>query len=77
MVKRFKAKLGSTGPRSLFIRMHGERHGGWAGTAVVLLHGYAETAQMWKPLAVKLAPLFTLQRRCVARPRRPLLLSAV
>jgi pimeloyl-ACP methyl ester carboxylesterase len=33
---------------------------GGQGPAVVLLHGYAETAQMWKPLAVKLAPRFTV-----------------
>ena len=33
---------------------------GGKGPAVVLLHGYAETAQMWKPLAVKLASHFTV-----------------
>src|SRR5437763_6305857 len=33
---------------------------GGAGPAVLLLHGYAETAQMWKPLAVQLAPRFTV-----------------
>lgn len=27
---------------------------------MLLLHGYAETAQMWKPLAVALAPRFTV-----------------
>ena len=33
---------------------------GGKGPTVLLLHGYAETAQMWKPLAVKLAPTFTV-----------------
>jgi len=33
---------------------------GGKGPPVLLLHGYAETAQMWKPLAVALAPRFTL-----------------
>ena len=33
---------------------------GGKGPAVVLLHGYAETAQMWKPLALKLASRFTV-----------------
>src|SRR3954471_21690687 len=33
---------------------------GGRGPAVLLLHGYAETAQMWKPLAVALAPRFTV-----------------
>jgi pimeloyl-ACP methyl ester carboxylesterase len=32
---------------------------GGKGPTVLLLHGYAETAQMWKPLAVRLAPRFT------------------
>jgi pimeloyl-ACP methyl ester carboxylesterase len=33
---------------------------GGKGPTVLLLHGYAETAQMWKPLAVKLAQQFTV-----------------
>jgi pimeloyl-ACP methyl ester carboxylesterase len=33
---------------------------GGTGPAVVLLHGYAETSRMWKPLATKLAPRFTV-----------------
>jgi len=33
---------------------------GGKGPVVLLLHGYAETAQMWKPLAVQLAPRFTV-----------------
>src|SRR2546429_6867479 len=33
---------------------------GGKGPTVLLLHGYAETAQMWKPLAVQLAPRFTV-----------------
>jgi pimeloyl-ACP methyl ester carboxylesterase len=31
-----------------------------SGPAVVLLHGYAETSRMWKPLADVLAPRFTV-----------------
>jgi pimeloyl-ACP methyl ester carboxylesterase len=33
---------------------------GGSGPTVLLMHGYAETAQMWKPLAVALAPRFTV-----------------
>jgi pimeloyl-ACP methyl ester carboxylesterase len=33
---------------------------GGHGPAVVLLHGYAEDSRMWKPLAVALAPRFTI-----------------
>ncbi len=33
---------------------------GGHGPAVVLLHGYAEDSRMWKPLAIALAPHFTL-----------------
>jgi pimeloyl-ACP methyl ester carboxylesterase len=33
---------------------------GGRGPAVVLLHGYAEDSRMWKPLAVALAPRFTV-----------------
>lgn len=33
---------------------------GGSGPPVVLLHGYAETSRMWKPLAVVLAPRFTV-----------------
>jgi pimeloyl-ACP methyl ester carboxylesterase len=33
---------------------------GGSGTPVLLLHGYAETAQMWQPLAKALAPHFTV-----------------
>jgi pimeloyl-ACP methyl ester carboxylesterase len=33
---------------------------GGHGPAVVLLHGYAEDSRMWKPLAVSLAPRFTV-----------------
>ena len=33
---------------------------GGRGPAVVLLHGYAETSLMWKPLAAVLAPRFTV-----------------
>src|SRR5262249_29406824 len=33
---------------------------GGNGPTVLLLHGYAEAAQMWKPLAIKLAPKFTV-----------------
>src|SRR5467141_4708225 len=33
---------------------------GGSGLPVVLLHGYAETSRMWKPLATVLAPRFTV-----------------
>ena len=33
---------------------------GGKGPTVLLLHGYAETAQMWKPLAIRLAQRFTV-----------------
>ena len=33
---------------------------GGSGPPVLLLHGYAETARMWKPLAQALAPNFTV-----------------
>jgi pimeloyl-ACP methyl ester carboxylesterase len=33
---------------------------GGHGPAVVLLHGYAEDSRMWKPLAIALAPHFTV-----------------
>jgi pimeloyl-ACP methyl ester carboxylesterase len=33
---------------------------GGTGPAVILLHGYAETSLMWKPLAKVLAPRFTV-----------------
>jgi pimeloyl-ACP methyl ester carboxylesterase len=33
---------------------------GGAGPAVLLIHGYAETSLMWKPLAAALAPRFTV-----------------
>ena len=33
---------------------------GGGGPPVVLLHGYAETSRMWKPLAKVLAPRFTV-----------------
>jgi pimeloyl-ACP methyl ester carboxylesterase len=33
---------------------------GGSGPAVVLIHGYAESSRMWKPLAQVLAPRFTV-----------------
>jgi pimeloyl-ACP methyl ester carboxylesterase len=33
---------------------------GGSGPAVVLIHGYAESSRMWKPLAQTLAPRFTV-----------------
>src|ERR1700674_3416235 len=33
---------------------------GGSGPPVLLLHGYAETSRMWKPLAMVLAPRFTI-----------------
>src|ERR1700686_3809116 len=39
---------------SLYVRVGG------TGPAVVLLHGYGETGDMWSPLAAKLAPHYTV-----------------
>ncbi|HVR10791.1 MAG TPA: alpha/beta hydrolase [Thermoanaerobaculia bacterium] len=45
----FKTQAISTNGARLFVRVGGH------GPAVVLLHGYGETGDMWMPLAVKLA----------------------
>src|SRR5439155_2785362 len=45
----FKTETISTNSASIFVRVGGH------GSAVVLLHGYGETGDMWAPLAVKLA----------------------
>lgn len=45
----FKSRMVATNGTRLFVRVGGH------GPAVVLLHGYGETGDMWQPLAVKLA----------------------
>ena len=45
----FKARLIATNGTELFVRVGGH------GPAVVMLHGYGETGDMWEPLAVELA----------------------
>jgi len=45
----FKARLITTNSTKLFVRVGGH------GPAVVMLHGYGETGDMWEPLAVELA----------------------
>ena len=45
----FKMQTVSTNGTQIFVRVGGK------GPAVVLLHGYGETGDMWEPLAVKLA----------------------
>ncbi len=46
---RFKIETISTNGASIFVRIGGH------GPAVVLLHGYGETGDMWAPLAARLA----------------------
>src|SRR5262249_29397920 len=50
----FKTETISTNGAQIFVRIAGN------GPAVVLLHGYAETGDMWEPLAVKLASSHTV-----------------
>jgi pimeloyl-ACP methyl ester carboxylesterase len=45
----FKTQMIATNGTSLFVRVGGH------GPAVVLLHGFGDTGDMWEPLAVKLA----------------------
>src|SRR5271154_6804586 len=45
----FHSRLLTTNGPALYVR------GGGSGPAVILLHGYGETGDMWQPLAVKLA----------------------
>src|ERR1700677_1369371 len=45
----FKTEMIATNGTTLFVRVGG------SGPAVVLLHGYGETGDMWEPLAVELA----------------------
>jgi hypothetical protein len=45
----FHGRLIQTNGTALYVRVGG------TGAAVVLLHGYRETGDMWEPLAVKLA----------------------
>jgi pimeloyl-ACP methyl ester carboxylesterase len=45
----FKTQLIATNGTKLFVRVGGR------GPAVVMLHGYGETGDMWQPLAVRLA----------------------
>jgi pimeloyl-ACP methyl ester carboxylesterase len=50
----FKTETIATNGAEIFVRAGGK------GPAVVLLHGYAETGDMWQPLAVKLASNHTV-----------------
>src|SRR5712675_1938918 len=45
----FKTEMVATNGTSLYVRVGG------AGPAVVLLHGYGDTGDMWAPLAIVLA----------------------
>src|ERR1700724_1441590 len=47
--KTFRIRGIATNGTKLHVRVGG------AGPAIVLLHGYGETGDMWEPLAVKLA----------------------
>jgi pimeloyl-ACP methyl ester carboxylesterase len=50
----FRTQRIPTNGTTLFVRIGG------AGPAVVLLHGYGETGDMWTPLAARLAPRYTV-----------------
>ena len=50
----FKSRTISINGAKIFVRVGGE------GPAVVLLHGYGETGDMWEPLAVRLASSHTV-----------------
>src|SRR2546425_10174653 len=50
----FKTQTISTNGAEIFVRVGGH------GPAVVLLHGYGETGDMWAPLAARLAPDHTV-----------------
>ena len=50
----FKTQMVETNGAQIFVRVGGK------GPAVVLLHGYGETGDMWQPLAVKLAANHTV-----------------
>jgi pimeloyl-ACP methyl ester carboxylesterase len=58
----------ATNGTTLYVRVGGK------GPAVVLLHGYGETGDMWSPLAAKLAPRYTVivpDLRGMGRSARP------
>src|SRR5277367_6632545 len=50
----FKSEMIATNGTKLYVRVGG------TGPAVVLLHGYGETGDMWEPLAVVLAKNHTV-----------------
>src|SRR5262249_49175883 len=50
----FRTQHIPTNGTTLFVRIGG------AGPAVLLLHGYGETGDMWAPLAAHLAPRYTV-----------------
>jgi pimeloyl-ACP methyl ester carboxylesterase len=50
----FRTELVATNGTNLFVRVGGR------GPAVVMLHGYGETGDMWEPLAVELAKTHTV-----------------
>jgi pimeloyl-ACP methyl ester carboxylesterase len=53
----FHGRLTQTNGTALYVRVGG------SGPAVVLLHGYGETGDMWEPLAVRLAANHTVISR--------------
>lgn len=52
--RSFHTRRISTNGTTLYVRVGG------TGPAVVLLHGYGETGDMWAPLAARLAPRYTV-----------------
>ena len=69
--KTFRARQIATNGTKLYVRVGG------SGPAVVLLHGYGETGDMWVPLADDLGPITRWSfPTCAAWGSRPILLAA-
>ena len=58
----FHTQMVPTNGTSLYVRVGGK------GPAVVLLHGFGDTGDMWAPLAIVLAKDHTVNRPRPARP---------